>query len=174
MIVKVNYYNLITVGYYNFIANDFLAQENFANATNSYTFKGKNLKYGLAYYLIKYGPKLDYEYFKNTVPYHIYKGSNLGNAYTMVGENFDEDFLRKFALEEIKEPYKLNGNNAWFVTTSLDDLNGDMMKYLHEQGTYYTLPKNDDIKCFFNTYDDKCYKPGDKVLINHSLHFIAK
>ena len=167
------YYNLITVGYYNFIANNFLTQESFANATNSYTFYGKKLKYGLPYYLIRIAPKLDYDYFKNTVPYHIYKGSNLENAYTMVGDNFDEDFLRKFALEEIKEPYIIDNKNAWFVTTSLDDLS-NRNKYMMIQGSVYTLPNNKNIKCYYNTYDSKCYKGGDKIIVNHSLHFIAK
>ena len=167
------YYNLITVGYYNFIANNFLTQESFANATNVYTFYAKKLKYGLPYYLIRIAPKLSYDYFKNTVPYHIYKGSNLENAYTMVGKNFDEDFLRKFALEEIKEPYQLNGNNAWFVTTSLDN-RIDMSKYMVEQGSTYTLPNISNVKCFYNTYDSKCYKSGTKIKVNHSLHFIAK
>jgi len=166
-------YNLISVGYYNFIANDFLTQETFANATNSYTFYGNKAKYGIPYYLIKIGPKLPYSYFKNTVPYHIYKGSYLENAYTMIGDNFDEDFLRTFAMDEIKEPYKINNKNAWFVTTSLDDLT-DMNKYLKEQGSIYTLPKSKNVKCYYNTYDDKCYKPGSKITINHSLHFIAK
>ena len=27
---------------------------------------------------------------------------------------------------------------------------------------------------FFNTFDDKCYKPGSKVKVETSFHFIAK
>ena len=169
----VTYHNVITVGYYNFIAENLLTQESFSNATNLYGFK-KNLKYSYGYYLVKLLPKLPYSYFIGTVPHHIFIGSKLENAYTMIGPNFDEDFLRTFAFAEIKEPYKINGNNAWMMTTSLDDLSDDYHKYLYEEGSTYTLPNNKEVKCFFNTYNDKCYKPGSKVIVETSFHFIAK
>ena len=170
---NVTYHNVITVGYYNFIANNLLTQESFANATNLYGFK-KNLKYNYGYYLVRLLPKLPYSYFAGTVPHHIFIGSKLENAYTMIGPNFDEDFLRNFAYNEIKEPYKINGNNAWMMTTSLDNLEDDYHKYLYEEGSIYTLPNNDEVKCFFNTFNDKCYKPGSKIKVETSFHFIAK
>ena len=92
----------------------------------------------------------------------------------MIGPNFDEDFLRNFAYNEIKEPYKINGVNAWMMTTSLDDLSDDYHKYLYKEGSTYTLPNNKEVKCFFNTFDDKCYKPGSKIKVETSFHFIAK
>ena len=170
---NVTYHNVITVGYYNFIAENLLTQESFANATNLYGFK-KNLKYSYSYYLVRLLPKLPYSYFEGTVPHHIFIGSKLENAYTMIGPNFDEDFLRNFAYNEIKEPYKINGNNAWMMTTSLDNLNEDYHKYLYEEGSMYTLPNNKNVKCFFNTFNDKCYKPGSKVKVETSFRFIAK
>ena len=169
----VTYHNVITVGYYNFIAENLLTQESFANATNLYGFK-KNLKYSYGYYLVRLLPKLPYSYFVGTVPHHIFIGSKLENAYTMIGPNFDEDFLRNFAYNEIKEPYKINGVNAWMMTTSLDDLSDDYHKYLYKEGSTYTLPNNKEVKCFFNTFDDKCYKPGSKIKVETSFHFIAK
>ena len=170
---NVTYHNVITVGYYNFIAENLLTQESFANATNLYGFK-KNLKYSYGYYLVRLLPKLPYSYFIGTVPHHIFIGSKLENAYTMVGPNFDEDFLRNFAYNEIKEPYKINGNNAWMMTTSLDDLEEDYHKYLYEEGSTYILPDDKNVKCFFNTFNDKCYKPGSKIKVETSFHFIAK
>lgn len=169
----VTYHNVISVGYYNFIAENLLTQESFANATNLYGFK-KNLKYSYGYYLVRLLPKLPYSYFVGTVPHHIFIGSKLENAYTMIGPNFDEDFLRNFAYNEIKEPYKINDNNAWMMTTSLDNLDDDYHKYLYEEGSIYTLPNNKEVKCFFNTFNDKCYKPGSKVKVETSFHFIAK
>jgi len=168
----VNYYNVITVGFYNFFAEDILGQETFANATNAYGFT-KDLKYSYKYYLIRMLPKLPYSYFKNTVQHHIFVGSKLENAYTMIGPGFDEDFLRNYALNKEKEPYKINGNNAWMMTTSLDDLS-DYRKHLYEEGMYYTLPKIKGVKCFLNTFDDECYKPGSKIKVETSFHFIAK
>ena len=170
---NVTYHNVITVGYYNFIAENLLTQESFANATNLYGFK-KNLKYSYGYYLVRLLPKLPYSYFVGTVPHHIFIGSKLENAYTMIGPNFDEDFLRNFAYNEIKEPYKINGNNAWMMTTSLDNLDDDYHNYLYEEGSTYTLPNDKNVKCFFNTFNDKCYKPGSKVKVETSYHFIAK
>jgi len=169
----VTYHNVITVGYYNFIADNLLTQESFANATNLYGFK-KNLKYSYGYYLVRLLPKLPYSYFIGTVPHHIFIGSKLENAYTMIGPNFDEDFLRNFAYNQVKEPYKINGNNAWMMTTSLDNLEEDYHKYLYEEGSIYTLPVIDGVKCFFNTFDDKCYKPGSKIKVETSFHFIAR
>ena len=170
---NVTYHNVITVGYYNFIAENLLTQESFANATNLYGFK-KNLKYSYGYYLVRLLPKLPFSYFEGTVPHHIFIGSKLENAYTMIGPNFDEDFLRNFAYNEIKEPYKINGNNAWMMTTSLDDLEADYHNYLYEEGSIYTLPNNKEVKCFFNTFNDKCYKPGSKIKVETSFYFIAK
>lgn len=168
----VKYHNVITVGFYNFFAEDILGQETFANATNVYGF-GNNLKYSYGYKLVRLLPKLPYEYFVNTVPHHIFIGAKLENAYTMVGSEFDEEFLRTYAFEKIREPYKINGNNAWMMTTSLDDLS-DYTKHLYEEGTYYTLPKAKGVKCFINTFDDVCYKPGSKIKVETSFHFMAK
>ena len=60
------------------------------------------------------------------------------------------------------------------VTTSLDKVtekNKD--KFKHVEGTYYTLPKNSNVKYYINSTDNKKYKPGEKVKVNCGIYFEA-
>lgn len=61
------------------------------------------------------------------------------------------------------------------VTTS-DDNVVNVNNYLHKEGYVYTLkqPKNNkNFVGWFNTVDEKMYKPGDKYKVIHGTHFVA-
>ena len=54
-------------------------------------------------------------------------------------------------------------------TTSKDDLMFNN-KYLYEEGSYYVLPITSSR--WLNTSNGKYYNSGDKVLVNHGMHFV--
>ena len=45
--------------------------------------------------------------------------------------------------------------------------------YLIPEGSIYTLPKNDKVKKYLDTSQNKYYKPGDSVKIELSTYFKA-
>ena len=64
------------------------------------------------------------------------------------------------------------GNRLWMVTTS-----DDVSKHLYHEGDIYVLKQPKNKKNFvgwFNTVDNKIYKPGDKYKVILGTHFIAK
>ena len=61
------------------------------------------------------------------------------------------------------------------VTTSLDKVNDyNKSKYLQKEGTTFILPKNTGVKRWYSTTDNKYYLPGEYVIVNHGMHFIAE
>ena len=60
------------------------------------------------------------------------------------------------------------------VTTSQDYVTEtNKERYLREEGSFYTLPIGIDIKSWYSTSDNKYYKPGTIVTVDHGMHFIA-
>ena len=55
------------------------------------------------------------------------------------------------------------------VTTSKDNL-AFKNRYLYEEGSYYVLPVTSSR--WYSASDNKYYYSGDKVLVNHGMHFI--
>ena len=117
----------------------------------------------------------------NIVPYYLYYGvrgseirlfENMGYA--------NKKALMTYIGEILLNPNRLvnpntdkNGNRLWRVTTS-----DDMSNSLYKEGSVYVLkePKRVKNKTFvgwFNTIDEKYYKPGDKYTVIHGTHFIA-
>ena len=66
----------------------------------------------------------------------------------------------------VKTPIMLFNNRYWPV--SIDD-----QKALIKEGNTIVLPKG-NVGCYYNTADNKCYKPNDKVTIYYGTHFIKK
>ena len=70
---------------------------------------------------------------------------------------------------------ELNKNNKrlWMVTTSEDKIL-NYKDYLYEEGSEYKLPKILGVNRWYSTSENKYYKPLDKVIVNHGMHFIKK
>ena len=68
----------------------------------------------------------------------------------------------------------LENPNYIIYTTSNDKVtNKNRNKYLKEENSYYTLPKDLKVKCYLNSIDKKCYSPGERVQVTTPIHFIA-
>jgi hypothetical protein len=115
------------------------------------------------------------------IPKYLFYGVRAGEVkffedygYVTKPELFN--YLDKILLntERVTKPIlDKNGNTLWRVTTS-DDLDNK----LYKEGSIYVLkePKKVNNKTFigwFNTVDEKYYKPGDKYTVIHGTHFIA-
>ena len=75
-------------------------------------------------------------------------------------------------IREQKKPITKGENRYWMVTLDTDNINAtNKEKYLKKEGSTYTLPKDDNVKYWYNSSDNKYYKPGSKVKVYHGMHF---
>ena len=173
------YYHVVSTRYYNIIANDILTTDDAVYLSNLYSFD-KKIKFKYRKTVLKDKNNLyTYNELKDTIPYYMYKGLRAGEAKVLVNYQYIttkefKDYLRYNQMNKdmLLEPVTKNNKRFWMVTTSLDNVtNKD--DYLYPEGSTYTLPKS-KTKCFYNTSDNKCYKPGERVKVHLGMHFIAK
>lgn len=127
----------------------------------------------------KPGALFKYEDLK-VMPYYLYLGSrgNETKLFVNMGYATTEgliDYLLNTQLDP-KRAVSVNtnkeGNRLWMVTTNVDKIL-NYKDYLHEEGSYYTLPKVLGVKKWYCTFDNKYYYPNDKVKVDYPMHFIA-
>jgi len=182
---KVNYYFVGSSIYYNVISEDIITTADQVYdgmvLSNMYPFDN-NIKWTSVRDSIINKPKALYNYKDfNMIPKYLFYGVRAGEVkffedygYVTKPELFN--YLDKILLntERVTKPIlDKNGNTLWRVTTS-DDLDNK----LYKEGSIYVLkePKKVNNKTFigwFNTVDEKYYKPGDKYTVIHGTHFIA-
>ncbi len=175
----VNYYHIVSTRYYNVIANNILTTDDEVTLSNLYQFDD-NIKWIDRKEVLKdKNNSYNYSDFKDTVPYYLYKGLRVGEIKYLINQGYltKNDFINYLAnnqmnLNMYKKPITKKNTRYWMVTTSLDKVK-KKDKYLKKEGSLYKLPKA-KTKCFYNTADDKCYKPGDKVKVYTGMHFIKK
>ena len=136
-------------------------------------------------YKVKHDSSHLYKYddFKDIMPYYIFKGLRVdeGKYLVDIGLTTYEELKMYLALFPANPDYYIdvetnkNGKRLWMVTTSLDKVTEkNKNKYKVEEGTYYKLPNKKHVKCFRNSINNECYKPGDKIKVYSGMHFIVE
>lgn len=164
---NINYYGVVSTKYYNIIANGFITNDPTTSICNLYGFND-NAIYSDNYKKISNSNNLTYEQV-NFIPYYLYTSLDIRNAIGTIGESLDMNFLGQYIFKTTKPIIRDSNKNYFAVSTS----NKKMYK-LYAEGSIYTLPINNNVNCYYNTSDNKCYKPGERIVVNHSMHFIAK
>ena len=180
----VKVYHIVSNGYFNVIANDVLTTDPNIMISNQYGFVD-NVKWpnGTRKNIINDKNNLyDYNLFSDIMPYYMYKALRVDEGKYVVDQGMISFELLKYYLASnpansyyFKDlPKNDNGKRLIMVTTSLDDVNlYNRYKFIYEEGSYYTLPIKNNIKCYLNTTNNTCYSGGSKIKVDTSTHFIA-
>lgn len=181
---EVNYYFVGTTIYNNLFAGDILTADRHLIMSNLYGFDAigvwpKERKE----FLSKKENLLDYSYFKDFIPYYIYKGFRVEEAgYLFNSKKISVNDFGVFVdilggnQSTVVPPITINNDRYWMVTTSEDAVNNsNKSTFLRKESSLYTLPKSNKkyFKGWYNTSDNKVYAPGDKITVNHGIHFKA-
>ena len=180
---KVKYYFVGSTTYFNIIADNILTTDSKTLISNFYGFednaKWPDIKQDIVNDMRNILP---YEYFKDVLPYYLFKGFRAGEVGYLINNNIMTVDQFRYYLSDLivseyylKKPINKDGSNYWMVTTSEDDMI-NKEKYLHKEGTTYILPNNDNENFigWLNTSDNKIYQANETITINHGLHFIAQ
>lgn len=176
---KTNYYHIESTRYYNVIANDLLTTDGYVELTNLYDFNSNITWNGNDEVLQDKNNLYSYSDLKQVVPYYLYKGLRIEEAKYLVNNGVITkesliDILNNTMLNDsrTKKPITKGENRYWMVTLDTDNINTtNKEKYLKKEGSTYTLPKDDNVKYWYNSSDNKYYKPGSKVKVYHGMHF---
>ena len=169
-----SYYHVVSTTYYNIIANDILTTDDATILSNLYGFT-KNIKWPKERDSIISDKANLYEYkdLNGSLPYYMYAGLRAREAKYIVNLGYMSDEMLQYYFltnqsnpEMVKSPITVFGVRFWPL--SIDD-----NKVMVREGTTIVLPNN-NVKCYYNTSDDKCYKPNEKVKIYYGTHFISK
>lgn len=176
---KVNYYHVESTRYYNVIANDLLTTDGYVDLSNIYTFNSNVTWKNKNEVLLNKDNLYTYSDFKENIPYYLYSGLRMQEARYLVNKGI----ISKESLIEIlnntmlnsditKKPIIKNENRYWMVTLSTDNLTEkNKQSFLKKEGDVYILPKDNNVKYWYNSSDNKYYKPGSKVKVYHGMHF---
>ena len=182
---KVKLYHVISSYYFNIISDDVITTDRNLMISNQYGFT-KNISWpNKIQYKVKHDSSHLYKYddFKDIMPYYIFKGLRVdeGKYLVDIGLTTYEELKMYLALFPANPDYYIdvetnkNGKRLWMVTTSLDKVTEkNKNKYKVEEGTYYKLPNKKHVKCFRNSIDNECYKPGDKIKVYSGMHFTVE
>ena len=177
---EVEYYHVVSTRYYNVIANDVLTTDGTVILSNLYGFT-EDLKWPESREEIMSNKLYKYDEFKDILPYYMFKGMRVEEGaylekyglpyeifkYYLATNQVNEHMMRSVDTNE-------NGKRVWMVTTSEDVVNMfNEVLYLHEEGSYYALPKLSGVTKWYSTSENKYYKPGEQVKVVHGMHFIA-
>ena len=172
-------YDVVSTRYYNAITESILTSDGRPALSNVYNFEDvAKWTQERIREVHDYNIQLPYEN-ASYMNYYLYKGLRVNDAAMLFYYNLmPEDFFEKMFTDIInREKYIVNpptnakGNRVWMVTTSEDDLtNKD--SYLHEEGSYYTVPEINGITRWYCTGDGKYYSAGDVIQVWHGIHFI--
>lgn len=181
---NVRYYFVGSTTYYNIIADNILTTDQYTMISNLYGFENGAI-WPKEKQIIVNNPKniVDYSYFKDVLPYYLYKGFRAGEVGHLINNNVISLNQFKYYItslvmstEYIKNPIMKNNKNLWMVTTSENNISSyNKNLYLREESSIYILPKSRrlDFKGWLNTSDNKIYYPGDKYVVSHGTHFIG-
>ena len=172
---KTTYYHVVSTTYYNIIANDILTTDDATILSNLYGFTD-NIKWpNSRNEIINDKSNLyDYEDINNSLPYYMFRGLRASEAKYIINLGYmtDEELQYYFLTNQsnpdmVKQPITKNNSRYWPV--SIDNKKFGLIK----EGEKFTLPKS-KVSCYYNTSDNKCYKPNEKITIYYGTHFIAK
>jgi hypothetical protein len=179
---KVNHYHVVSARYYNIIANDFLTTDGTVILSNLYGFNSnvtwpKEVRNSV---INDKNQLYSYSEFEDIMPYYMFKGLRAEEGKFLANFGLSKEIFRYYLIKNqlnkdmlLEVPTNGSGKRLWMVTTDKDVvLNKN--DFLHEEGSYYTLPYAKGVKRWYSTSEDKYYKPLEKVKVNHSMHFIAK
>ena len=178
---EVNYYHVVSTRYYNIIADDFITTDGTVILSNLYGFD-KNITWPKVRNRVISDKNNLYSYdeLKDVLPYYMFIGLRAEegkylNNYGLDLNTFKYYLKNNQTNENMLLKVKTNKNNKrlWMVTTNYDKVL-DYNKYLYEEGSYYELPRIIGVNKWYSTSENKYYKPGDRVLVNHGMHFISK
>ena len=181
---KVNYYFVGSTTYYNVFANDVLTTDRNLIISNLYGFDD-NAKWPKekAQFMADESNLLDYSYFKDVLPYYLYKGFRVREAGYLVNSKMVtleafKGYITTLIInpEMIEKPITIDNNRYWMVTTSEDNVNdANKKEFLRKEGSTYMLPKSNkkSFEGWYNTSDNLIYKPGDKITVDYGTHFKA-
>lgn len=178
----INYYHVVSSRYYNIIANDFLTTDGTVILSNLYGFD-KNITWPKTRLEIISNKDNLYDYadLSDALPKYMFIGMRAEEGKVLAEYGLGLDQFKGYLSENQSAKGKYlevdknkNGDKLFMVTTSLDKVNErNKDKYLRAENSYYELPKKKNVKCFQNSIDYKCYKPGDKVLVTAPIYFKA-
>ncbi len=181
---KVKYYFVGSTTYYNVFANDILTTDRHLVISNLYGFDN-NAKWPKEKEKAVADTKnlIDYSYFKDFLPYYLYKGFRAGELGYLLNnskisiDDFKGDIVNLILDPTmIKAPITINKDRYWMVTTSENIVNDkNKNDFLKKEGSMYTLPKSNrsGFKGWYNTADNSIYQPGNKVTVDHSIYLQA-
>ena len=177
------YYFIGSTTYYNVIANGILTTDHNTMISNLYGFTDNATWPKEKEMLLNSSTTnlVTYELFKDILPHYMFKGFRVEEAGFLFNNNMTnletfKQYIKAFVLKEIvlMPPINKNDKNYWMVTTDLDYVTEyNKEQYLKEEGSFYTLPIGIDIKSWYSTSNNKYYKPGSIVTVDHGMHFIA-
>ena len=169
------YYHVASTTYFNIIANNILTTDGTTILSNLYGFEDY-IKWPKSRESIISDENNLYKFedLNGSLPYHIFLGGRASEAKYIVNQGYmtDELLQNYFRMNQnnpymIREPIVKNGSHYWPV--SIDNRKKELIK----EGEEYTLPDS-KVNCYFNTSNNKCYKPKDKITIYYGTHFISK
>lgn len=178
----INHYHVVSSRYYNVIANDILTTDGTVILSNLYGFD-KNVTWPAIKDVLLSDKNNLYRYdeLKDALPKYMFIGMRAEEGKILSNYGLSLDMFKGYLKENQSKEGKYlevdrNSNNKrlFMVTTSNDKVtNKNRNKYLKEENSYYTLPKNLKVKCYLNSIDKKCYSPGERVQVTTPIHFIA-
>ena len=177
----VAYYHVVSTRYYNIIANDLLTTDGTTILSNLYGFTD-NMTWPKEVREAAMQDVYTYSDLSDAIPYYMFKGLRAEEGKVLSNYGLDLDTFKFYLIKNqnnpdmLKPPIKNSGKNMWMVTTSLDKINEfNKKEFLMSEGSIYTLPKASDKKLvgWLNYADNNIYKPGEKVIVNHGMHFEA-
>ena len=177
---RVEYYHVVSTRYYNVIANDVLTTDGTVILSNLYGFT-EDLKWPSERKNIMASGLYKYEDFSDILPYYMFKGMRVEEGKHLENFGFTKEVFKYYlANNQVNEEMmrnvdtNSNGKRVWMVTTSKDIVTSkNRNTYLHEEGSYYKLPKYSDVTKWYSTSENKYYKPNELVKVVHGMHFIA-
>ena len=185
---KVNYYHVSSTYYHNVIANNLVTTDAMLVVSNMFKLNKDLIWTSERKKFLNKRDLFNYEDWKMVFPEHIFKGFRMAEAKILYNKGLlDINSFDVILNRKIVGPLKTkSGKYKWFVMTS-DEFNKikkvyNPLKYpkdnYYEANSYYTLPnpvkvKGKKFKGWYNTANDRYYKPGDKVEIIYSMYFDA-
>ncbi len=167
---EVYYYDVMSTTYYNVIANDLITTDTFSQNVNYLYMFDENAVFK-KWDEVCSGKQLEAKDFN--MPEYIFKGANLKNTANTEGKYTSVNQIADSIAPRTLMPITKMGKPYFMMTTSLDNVNQyNINKYLHREGSNYTLPKG-KAKYYIETSTNKKYMPGDIVEVEYSKHFIA-
>ena len=177
----VNYYHIVSNGYYNTFSNDLLTTVGTVIMSNLYGFE-EDVTWPKEIRAKAMEDMYTYDDLKDVLPHYMYIGLRAEEAKFLTTYGLDIDSFKYYLANHlsnpkmVKPPIQKLGKNMWMVTTSEDNVTSlNKSNYLRPEGSTYTLPKSKRNRkvSWYNTSNGKTYHEGDKVPVELSMYFQA-